>query len=169
MSTFSRSILGTNIKNLRLNLGLSQLKFGEITGLSKPTIINIESGKKDYSLGMIDKIASFSGYSLSDLANNNFSPDFDIREKLLKKYQKDTYFTILNTRPEIVYAIKYKMLTTDFLENPKEINEIKNFFSKQYGWDFIGTSISNALKRMPDLIDIQPHSTKRNTNVYLKK
>jgi len=169
MSTVSRSIIGKNVKDLRLALGLSQLKFANITSLSKQTIINIESGKKDYSLGLIDKISNFTGYSLSELSSERFTPEQDIREKLLKKYQTNASFTILNAQPEIVYAIKYKLLKSDHLQTPKETNEIKNFFLEKYGWDFIGSSISNALKRMPELIEIKPHVSKKNTNVYLKK
>jgi transcriptional regulator with XRE-family HTH domain len=169
MSTYSRSIVGKNVKGLRLALGLSQLQFADITDLSKPTIINIESAKKDYSMGLIDKISTFSCYSLSELSHKSFIPEQDIREKLLKKHQSNPNFTILNKQPEIVYAIKYKLLTTDFLFKSKEIREIKRYFLMKYGWDFIGSSISNSLKRMQHLIEIQPHPSKANTNVYSAK
>jgi len=60
------------------------------------------------------------------------------------------------------------MLSTNFLNTPKETNEIKRFFSDT-GWEFKGNSISNALKRMPSLIEIRANPIKKNTNIYSKK
>ena len=94
-----------------------------------------------------------------------------MKEKLIEIHKKDKpdLINLLSKKPLIVYAIKYELLETDFIQSPKEINEIKNFFQEKYGWDFIGSSISNALKRMPELIEIKSHVSKKNTNVYLKK
>jgi hypothetical protein len=75
---------------------------------------------------------------------------------------------VLIQTPEIVYAIRYKLLKGDFLNKPKEIREVKGFF-EGFGWTYKGPSISNALKRMPELIQIKKHESKGNTNVYLKK
>ncbi|WP_158994157.1 helix-turn-helix domain-containing protein [Mucilaginibacter sp. L196] len=169
MNDFSRSIIGKNVKSLRLSLGLSQLSFSILTGLSKPTIVNIESEKKGYNLNLLDKIIEFSDYSLSDLSSKDFILNTNIREELIEKYRskRPEYYNILTQTPEIVYAIKNKLLVYDFIETPREIREIKKFFEK-YGWNYKGTSISNALKRMPKLIQIKRHETKGNTNVYSK-
>jgi hypothetical protein len=85
-----------------------------------------------------------------------------------KLYKHSEFSHILNCSPEIVYAIEFKLLKSDFIDQPKEISQIKSFFER-FGWKYSGTSISNALKRMPDLIEIRQHETKKNTNIYLKK
>jgi transcriptional regulator with XRE-family HTH domain len=170
MNNYSRTIIGKNIKSIRLTLGLSQLNFSILTGLSKATIVNIESGKKGYNLDLLENIIDFLGYSLSDLASKDFSPKENVRERLIDTYKskRPEYYRVLIQTPEIVYAIRYKLLKGDFLNKPKEIREVKAFF-EGFGWTYKGPSISNALKRMPELIQIKKHESKGNTNVYLKK
>lgn len=165
----ARKIIGKNVKLIRESLGLSQLNFSIVTGLSKGTIFNIESGKIGYNIDLIDKIIVFSGYSIHDLTNEIFKPDINLRDLLIKKYKgQPEYSNILKSKPEIGYAIKFKLLNSTFFNEPKEINQIRLFF-KEFGWDYKGTSISNALKNMPEVIEITPHKTKGNTNVYTKK
>ena len=55
-----------------------------------------------------------------------------------------------------------------FLSVPRELGEVKAFF-ENFGWSYLGTSISNILKGMPDQIKIEPHPSKKRTTVYLKK
>lgn len=118
---------------------------------------------------MLDNIIAFSRYSLNDLSNPEFISENDLREVLAKIYKNHpTYFKILNQTPEIVYAVINKLLKDDFLNSPKEINDVKKYF-EQFGWFYKGPSISNALKRMPKLVEINKHSIKKNTNIYLKK
>jgi transcriptional regulator with XRE-family HTH domain len=169
MGDSSRKLIGRNVKAIRKALGLSQLTFSILTGISKASIINIESGKKGYNLNLLDNIIAFSRYSLNDLSNPEFIPENDLREILAKIYKNHpTYFKILNQTPEIVYAVINKLLKDDFLNSPKEINDVKKYF-EQFGWFYKGPSISNALKRMPKLVEINKHSIKKNTNIYLKK
>lgn len=104
MGDFSRKLIGRNVKAIRKVLGLSQLSFSILTGISKASIINIESGKKGYNLNLLDNIIAFSRYSLNDLSNPEFIPENDLRELLTKIYKSHpTYFKILNHTPEIVY------------------------------------------------------------------
>ncbi|HEY1061647.1 MAG TPA: helix-turn-helix transcriptional regulator [Daejeonella sp.] len=168
MSELAINIVGANVKAIRKALGLSQLKFSIVIGLSKASIINIESGKKGYNLKLLESVTSFTKYSLNDLSNKYFKPDANLRNKLGKLYKHSEFSHILNCSPEIVYAIEFKLLKSDFIDQPKEISQIKSFFER-FGWKYSGTSISNALKRMPDLIEIRQHETKKNTNIYLKK
>lgn len=166
MNSSIRQTIGKNIKSLRESLGLSQLKFANLIEISRASLINIESGKKGYNLNLLDKILLFSNYKLEELSKEFFLIPNDFRENLASRYKDDpATYTILNGKPTIVYAIKYKLLNSNFLDEPKEINEIKHFF-KSFGWEFNGSSIQNALKRMPTLILIQAHEKKKNTNVY---
>ena len=168
METIVRKIIGRNIKSLRETLGLSQIKFALAAGVSRASIINIESGKTGYNVDLLDEILSFSTFTIEDLCKQNFSIPTDFRDKLASHYRdRLEIYGILNEKPTIVYAIKYKLLEGTFLETPKEINEIRIYF-ENLGWEFKGTSIQNALKRMPKLISIQKHPTKGNTFKYLK-
>ncbi|MBB5647662.1 helix-turn-helix domain-containing protein [Pedobacter cryoconitis] len=168
MSNLVRNIIGNNVKSLRIALGLSLLNFSIVTELSKASVINIESGKTGYNLNLLDNIILFSRQSLSDLSNENYVPTDDLRDKLINHYKNNPEFiSILSQTPEIVYAVKYKLLKSDFINSPKEINEIKIFF-EQFGWKYLGTSISNTLKRLPAKILISKHPSKKNTHVYSK-
>lgn len=169
MSNSSRNIIGRNIKAIRKNLGISLLNFSILTELSKATIVNIETGKNGYNLNIIDNIISFTKLSLKDLSNENFEPHENLREILLELYSKhDSFYSILSKKPEVSYAINNKIITGNFLDSPKEVKEIRSYL-KIFGWDYKGTSISVALKRMPNLIAIKPHPTKKNTFIYFKK
>lgn len=165
----SISIISTNIVELRDALGLSQKDFALLANISSPTLVNIESGKRTFKMSSLDGILNFTNIKLEDLTKLNFAPPRNFREKLAKRYKDEPSISVLiNKEPSITYCIKYKMLQTDFLNTPKETNQIKHFFEKQ-GWVFKGNSIHTALKRMPDLIEIREHETKGNTNIYIKK
>lgn len=168
MNQPSRKIIGKNVKTIRKLLALSQLQFSIITGISKPSVINIESGNAGYNLNLLEKLILFSNYSLSELSSESFKADPSIRDQLIELYKKDPNYSVLNKKPSIVYAIKYKLLQNEFINQYRETNEIKKFFEK-FGWHFDGPSISNALSRMPEFIEIKKHGSKRNTNLYRKK
>jgi transcriptional regulator with XRE-family HTH domain len=171
MEEISRNIIAKNVKLIRLLLGLSQLNFALVTGISKASLINIESGKKGYNLDMLEGIIKFIGYSLSNLSSKSFSPEQDLREILIERYKKteSDYYNILSKTPEIVYAIRYKLLKSGSLDKPKEIFEIREELYRLYGWEYRSSSISNTLTRMKNLITVQPHTVKKNTNIYSKK
>jgi hypothetical protein len=129
--------------------------------------LNIESGNTGYNLNLLENIISFSTYPLSELSEKDFAPPTDLREKLIEKYEGDLKYSILSKKPTIVYAIKYKLLRSNFIDEFKETNEIKKFF-EQFGWSFEGPSITNALMRMPKIIEIKRHESKGSTNLYRK-
>ncbi|RZK48055.1 MAG: XRE family transcriptional regulator [Pedobacter sp.] len=165
----NNNIIGRNVRAIRKLLGLSVFDFSTLTELSRATIVNIESGKRGLSIHNLDKICHFTNFKLSDLTNKNFQLKGDIRERLIKHYQKDNaILNILSKAPDISYAISFKLLKSDFLDTPREIREIRAFISKTFKWTYKGTSISTTLKRMPELIKIEPHPTKKNTFLYSK-
>ena len=169
MSITARSIIGKNVRAIRKKLGLSLLNFSILTDLSKATIVNIENGRNGYNLNLLDNILNFTKYHLKEITNNDFKPKDEIRDKLINLYAKnDQFYTILNSTPEISYAFNNKILNSTFLDTPKEIKEIRDYL-KLFNWNYKGTSISTALKRMPDLIKIEPHPTKKGTFVYSKR
>lgn len=169
MTKFDKKIIGTNVKLLREALGLSQVDFSHLVEVSPGTITNLEYGRSPNSLNTLVKFMFFFNVGMDDLLYREISIPVDFRESFSNKHKTNKeLFNLLHKRPTIVYAIKFKLLKSDFLDKPKEIGEVKAYFEK-FGWSFLGTSISNALKRMPDLIEIRKHQTKLNTNEYSRK
>ena len=169
METTVRKIIGANVKSLRETLGLSQIKFAILTGISRASIVNIESGKSGYNLNLIDSILTFSNYNIEDITKQNFHLPSDFREILTEHYKENLdIYAALKEKPTIVYAIKYRLMQSSFLEQPREISEIRAFFGEM-GWNFLGTSIQNALRRMPSSILIEKQDGKENTFLYSKR
>lgn len=169
MSKAGRIIIGNNVKQIRHDLALSLLNFSILCGISKASVVNIEAGKNGYNLNLLDNIVNFTRCSLKELSDEKFKPKFELREELLETYKNNSmFYAILNLKPNIVYAIKHKLLTNSFLNSPKETKEIKAKLS-EFGWAYNGVSIAVALKRMPDLIKIEPHPSKKGTFVYSKR
>ncbi len=166
MVKFDKEIIGKNLKQLRNASGLSQHTLSYLVDISKRTIANVESGKTSYDLELLDKLLSFFNYELETIRRKDIEIPIDFRERLIKHHKTNKALSnLLNEPPSIVYAIVFKLLRSDFINQPREINQIKSFFER-FGWTYKGTSISNALKRMPDLIEIRKHENKANTNVY---
>lgn len=169
MKQFDRSILGKKIKTLREAVGISQHDFSSMIDISKRSLASIELGATNISVALLSVISSFYNLTIEKLTDENLNVPDNFREKIISLHKDNTaYQIILNKRPNLTYAISYKLLKENFLNNPKEINEIRSFFEKN-GWNYLGTSISNALKRMHNLIKIEPHPTKKGTFVYSKR
>lgn len=169
MEKSDKELIGRNIKLLRNAAGLSQHDLSTLIDISKRTIANIESGKTRHSLDVLDEILSFFNCNLEDIRSKEIILPIDFRERLISYHSTNkTLSNLLTKSPTIVYAIEFKLLKSDFIDQPKEISQIKSFFQK-LGWTYKGTSISNALRRRPDLIEIRKHESKGNTNVYLRR
>jgi transcriptional regulator with XRE-family HTH domain len=169
MSKLARIIIGKNVKAIRLSLNLSQLDFSILTELSPASIVNIESGKNGYNLNLLDNIISFSKFSLSDLSNENLEVSYALRDKLINLYKNSPAINnLLNKVPDVKYAVLYKLLPGSFLDEPKEVNQVRLYFS-EFNWFYKGASISFTLNSMPDQILVEKHPSKKNTFVYSKK
>ncbi|CAH0280567.1 hypothetical protein SRABI27_03762 [Pedobacter sp. Bi27] len=167
--SLGKIIIGKNIKLIRTSIGLSLQDFSIVAEISKTSLVNIEKAKTGYNLNLLEKITTLTGYSLHQLSEERFKPSPNLREDLVLLHSNNLQVkSILTKTPEIVYAVKNKLLSSDFLDKPKEIKEISNFF-KKYNWFFKSSAITNALTRMPNKIEVKRHETKKNTNIYLKK
>lgn len=168
MPQFDGKIIGKNIKSLREASGLSQLDFSHLVEISRRSIANIEAGTGSNSLDLLDRIFTFFNIKIGDTLKKEIQIPIDFRERLIANHKNNKPLLILlRKQPNISYAINYKLLKSGFINTPKEVNEIKGFF-EQYGWNYLGTSISNGLKREAGKIRIGEHSSKKNTNVYSK-
>jgi transcriptional regulator with XRE-family HTH domain len=169
MAKFDRRLIGDNIRLLREAMGISQLNFSHLIDISLRTIANIEAGIGTGNLNTLERILTFFNLEVDNLVNHQVHIPLDFREKIIERHKSNKeLLNLLLRKPTIVYAIKYKLLKSDFLNTAREINEVKAYFER-FGWSFLGTSISNALKRMPDQINIEPHPSKKGTSVYSKK
>lgn len=61
--------LGQKIKTLRNGAGFTQEKLGELTGLDRTYISDIERGKRNPSLKSLEKLAKALKVSISDITN----------------------------------------------------------------------------------------------------
>lgn len=166
----SSKIISENVSEIRDAIGLSQGDFVLLTGISRATLVNIESGKKSINLKSLEGITTFTKIELDKLTKKGFKPPENLREKLLKYYKREPDINvILGKEPSIPYCIKYKLLNTDFLNKPKETREIRKFFKDNYGWEFKGNSIHSSLRRLKHIVKIEPHPTKKGTNLYSRK
>ena len=162
--------LGRNVAELRDALGLSQKDFALLANISRTTLVNIESGRNNFKIGSLDGILNFVSMSLEELSMSTFHPPIDLRENLTAKYKGNTEISvILAKEPSIPYCIKYKLLKTDFLDKPRETQEISKFINIKFGWVVKGNSLHAALKRIPEHVNLLPHPSKKATNVYIRK
>lgn len=61
------TLLGNRIKELRMQIGLSQEKFALMIGMDRTYLASVEAGKRNISILNIKKIADGLNVSLSDL------------------------------------------------------------------------------------------------------
>jgi putative transcriptional regulator len=59
--------MNNTIKHQRAERGLTQQQFADALGVSRQTVISIESGKYDPSLPLAFKIAQFLGTRIEDI------------------------------------------------------------------------------------------------------
>lgn len=171
MDKIDTIFIGKNVKMLREAIALSQHDFSLLLEISKRSIANIESGKKNIDVELLRKIKSvFFMYSRDQLCNDFIKITNDLKEQIIKHFKnsKPELAILLAKTPTIVYAIKFKLLQSEFFDDFRETNEIKKYFEK-FGWEYAGTSITNALTRMPELVESKRHENKGNTNLYRKR
>ncbi len=168
MNRLDKTILGKNVKALREAVGVSQHDFSALIDISKRSLANIELGTTNISADLLSNISSFYNLTIDELTAKDLKIQNCFREKIIEYHEdNDAYLIILNKRPNLTYAINHKLLNSGFLEKQREVNEIKLFFEK-LGWNYLGTSVSNALKREKSKIKIEPHRSKKGTFVYSK-
>ncbi len=56
--------VGLNIRNARKSTRLDQRKFGELIGLSRTSMVNLEKGRQSVSLFKLNQISELTGYPL---------------------------------------------------------------------------------------------------------
>lgn len=81
------------IKDLREKKGFSQAELAEKVGISRTSYIAVEQGKRDISLGELEKLAQVLGFTLEEL-EQQASPDYDkYRQMILAFLRKNKSIT----------------------------------------------------------------------------
>ena len=165
----SFDIILKNIINLIDASGITENHFAEMMNLSIRKWRYIKKGRVDLKLSDIEKIGNFFSVSVSQLSSTNFKVRNDLRHFLLQKYKNNTeYRTHLETKPSLMFAIRYVLLNYPGFIEPMEIRDIQKYF-KTFNWEFSSSSISNAMIRIREDINIQPHASKNKTFIYYAK
>jgi len=158
------NILAENINLLVEASGLTDETFSNMMGFSLRKLKYMRKGNTNLKLIDLVKISDF--FQIKDLTSKIVVIDGNLRSKLLKIHKGNKeYEKHLEEAPTIVYAIKQCLLKVGYVNFPAQIRDIKQAFRKQ-GWEYNSSSISTALKRMPDLIRIEQHPTKKGTFLY---
>jgi len=171
MSKLNYTNIGNNIKRLRIATDLSQHELSTLIPISKRSIAKIEVGNPNLSVSKVNILLDFFKLSSTiELSTTNLLIDNDLRRKLAG-YHKEThpeYLGILTKTPSIVYAIDYQLLPSNFLQKPRQIHEIKTYFAG-LGWDFLSSSLTNALLRKPEQIKSAKLVGTKDINLYSQK
>lgn len=170
MANSKQYIIIQNLNQLIDASGLSDLSFSNMLEISIRKLRYIKSGKANLKLADIEIFADFFGISTFNLSKSNIKIGTNFRNKLLEKYKnKYEYRVEFEKTPSITFAIRYYLINSPEFLTSKEVKDIRLILENIMGWKYSSPSLSNALKRMPDLIKIEPHPTKKGTFVYSKK
>lgn len=94
--------LGVKVKILRKNNGVKQESLAKVLGISKGQMCNLENGKRNFSLGQLQKICDYFNIDLSYfflLENNDSCLNIVAKVKLLfesnelTQSEKDEFFS----------------------------------------------------------------------------
>ena len=94
--------LGVKVKILRKNNGVKQESLAKVLGISKGQMCNLENGKRNFSLGQLQKICDYFNIDLSYfflLENNDSCLNIFTKVKLLfesnelTQSEKDEFFS----------------------------------------------------------------------------
>jgi transcriptional regulator with XRE-family HTH domain len=168
MGNFPRDTVGRNVKKLRLYLHLSLSDFANYAGVSKTSIVNIESGLQNYSTGLLDDVLAFLDVSWTDIIKIDLNIPLTYKKRLIEKHERLNLKVILKDKPPINYAIRNFLIKGSLLNIPRERKDIISFF-ESLGWQYNANAVTQALKRCSDLINIQTSPTRRNVYLYSKR
>jgi len=90
----SKTTIGRALRLLRENAGFTQERLAEMAGITYQYLSAVENGKENFTIGILESLASALGLALPDLVDRAFdsqqaapivNPDFFIRDALLPK------------------------------------------------------------------------------------
>ncbi|HOL22926.1 MAG TPA: DUF4065 domain-containing protein [bacterium] len=111
--------IGKRIKELREKFNITQEKLAKMIGLSRPSVSQIESGKREITSTELIKISEIFEVSIDDLLNPPATEkkDISIKRGKLARFNKEVFKNVLlyilqscGARPNIGKTVLYKLL-----------------------------------------------------------
>ena len=121
--------VGLEIRNLRESAGMSQQELADIVGVSRPAMVNIESGKRKISVDELIKFSRAFDLTLDQLVNPSLRPEIDVEEavqdgtpdcgvrvsipqKNYRKFKEALLYILseVGARPNVGQTVLYKLL-----------------------------------------------------------
>jgi len=114
--------IGTTIKALRSEKGLTQLQIADLIHMHRSNYSKVEKGERDLSLESVNKIAKYFGMTIDQLVNfdGNMPDEVTIEDKSLMEQVK-----LIAQLEDEEKSMVFKMIDT-FLTKKK----FKDFFQK---------------------------------------
>lgn len=108
-------------------------------------------------------LCDFSRTTLTNIENGKALPSLTILNKI------SDFTTIGLEKLAKRDILKYKILNTNFLDTFKERKQIVIFIKEKYDWDINPNTLTTNLKRINNLLIIEPNPNKKIGNVYKKR
>jgi transcriptional regulator with XRE-family HTH domain len=116
MGVTSLSILGSSIRKLREQRGLTQAHFGEIIGVAESTVSLYESGKREPDIAMLTRIADYLGQSIDHLLGRDTSAKATDTFTIASSSMQKTFESLSPSNQKLVIEF-IKMLLKQEKEN----------------------------------------------------
>jgi len=158
--------IGSFLKVLRKKFYLSQEEIAKRIGVSRPTLIKIESDKADVTLVQAKKLADFYNISLNDLLRAEDTVNYNVRSNLKDLVKTDTLskFNKEDGIAKLKEVIMY--LWAELSGNPEyfepynqniifliEVNHFKKFGSPIFGLKYIKNNFGPVSKIYSQIIN----------------
>lgn len=172
MISIDRKFITENILNLLDYCGVADSDFANLIEKSSRTMVRIRKGEAIFTIESINIATQFFDKTLDQLNTIKIEFEENYRNKLKDIHKSNTsFYSILDKRPAITYAITYHLLANkEFELSGLHVEAIQEFF-KSYGWDFSSSYISSSMIRRSD--DVFIAGTKivdgNTVNIYKKK
>ncbi|WP_164113043.1 MULTISPECIES: hypothetical protein [Sphingobacterium] len=148
MSSINREVITKNILKLIDANGIDDKDFANLIEKSTRTLARIRNDEALFNVEAINIASLFFKKSLTELN----IPDIQIEDNsrnTLKDIHKDnvSYYSLLEKRPSITYAIIHYLLTNEeFCSKGMIVDKIKKLF-ESFGWKYSSSYISSSMVR----------------------
>lgn len=148
MTSINRKIITENILKLIDGNGIEDSDFANLIEKSTRTLSRIRKGQSFFNIDAINIASSFFDKSLIKLNEPDIVIEIDSRNNLKQIHKNNVaYFSLLEKRPSITYAITYHLLNNkEFCSTGMIVDKIKKFF-ESLGWNYSSSYISSSMTR----------------------
>lgn len=155
MTSIDKKIISENILRLIDSNGIDDKDFANLIEKSTRTLARIRKENALFNIDAINIASSFFNKTLIELNNPEIKIEGNSRN-ILKQIHKDkvAYYSLLEKRPSITYAITYYLLKNDqFCSEGMIVDKIK-FFFESFGWNYSSSYISSAMVRNNEYVSV---------------